>query len=376
MSAALRSRSGPACLTALIAGAILFACSSADRTTAPGSAFSPSSDLVPLGVTPTPGVVTLCKVGADGGFSVQVGVTGTWATVEMAHNTCRTITSVPPTQQDDVIVTITELSRPTYVLDHILFQQPNVADRVITSGPSVSFEAAHGAVVTYYNNAALTVCKQGTAATFEYQVGLDQAPQPLALADGECHPIGTVAATQQDDVIVTVRENPSTDYRLDHIVLTQGGTTSRTISGQESVGFEGAHGAVVTFFNVPVTTASGCTYTQGYYKNKGSTLLPAGSFYASGQTYLDVLQTPPKGGNAYYILAHQFIAATVNAKSASVPADVQTAITQATTYFATGGVTPSSPYTASFTKDRLTAWADLLGRYNEGLVGPGHCEDE
>lgn len=372
MSVTGRSRAVRAPLVAFFVVAFLFACGAPDRTTGPAPQAS-RLDVIPTTSTPTPGVVTLCKVGADGVFSVQVGTTGVWSTVEVAHSSCQTIVSVPPVSQDDVIVTITEQPRALYVLDHILLKLGGAADQIITNGSTVSFEAAHGAIVTYYNNPMLTVCKEGTAATFDYQIGLTAPHQSLSLADGECRPIGTPPA-QQDDVIVTVRENASSAYQLDHINLLRPASAVETITGQAWVSFEGGHGAVVTFHNVPVTS-TGCTYTQGFYKNKGASLLPAGNYYASGQTYLGVLQTPPKG-NAYYILAHQFIAATLNAKSASVPADVQTALTQSGAYFASGGITPSAPYTATYTKDKLTGWADLLGRYNEGLIGPGHCNDE
>lgn len=369
------SRTRIASLFALGAGAILFACSVPDRATSPTPGTA-TGDLLPAGTVPTPGVVTLCKVGADGAFSVQVGTSGAWSTVQMGYNSCQKIAEVHPAPGDDVIVTITEQARATYALDHILLQQGGTSDQTITNGSTVSFEAAHGAIVTYYNNAVVTVCKEGTAGTFEHQVGLGAATQSLTLQDGQCQEIGRINGAPQDDVIVTVREQPSATYQLDHITLVQGLGTEKTITGQTYLGFEGVHGAVITFHNVPGTTTSGCTYTQGYYKNKGASLLPTGTFYASGQTYLAVLNTPPKGGNAYYILAHQFIAATLNAKSASVPTNVQTALTESAAYFATAGIAPATPYTATFTKDRLTAWADLLTRYNEGLVGPGHCDKE
>jgi hypothetical protein len=370
MSITMVSRLKHAPLVALGAGVILFACSSPDRTTAP--ARTSNSDLVPAGTSPTPGVVTLCKAGTNGVFSVQVGAGSAWSTVNMAPNSCQTVASVPPVQQDDVIVTITEQPRTTYALDHITMKAGNDAERTITNSSTVSFEGAHGAIVTYYNNAVVNVCKHGTAATFQYQIGLGTTLQPLSLADGECKPIATIAPVQADDVIVTVRENPSVAYTLDHIGLVHGLGTEQTITGQSSVSFEGAHGGVVNFYNV----LAGCTFTQGYYQNKGASLLPTGNFYASGQTYLQVLETSPKGGNPYYILAHQHIAASLNAKSASVPGNVTTAMTQAGTYFATSGITPDTPTSSTYTKEKLTGWADVLGQYNEGLIGPGHCTDE
>jgi hypothetical protein len=322
-----------------------------------------------------PGVVTLCKVGADGAFIVQVGVTGTPTAMQMTGNTCRTIASVNPARQDDVIVTITEPTGPTYRLDRIVMQHGGTAPRTITGTGSVSFEAVHGAIVTYYNDAVMTACKHGTAATLEYQIGHGTAYQSVALAAGECRPIGTLSHTvlaAADDVIVTVREPTSQSYVLDHIVLEHGLAPHQTIVGPTSISFEGGHGAVIRFFNTAVT-ATGCTYSQGYYKNRGAALLPAGTFHGSGQTYLAVLETSPRGGNAYYILAHQFIAAALNAKSASVPANVRVALNDAQAYFSTAGITPAAPYTSTWTKARLTAMADLLGRYNEGLEGPRHC---
>jgi hypothetical protein len=122
-----------------------------------------------------------------------------------------------------------------------------------------------------------------------------------------------------------------------------------------------------------VSTPLGCTYTQCYYKNKGSGLLPAGSFYLSGQSWLAVLETAPKGGNAYYILAHQFIAASINAKSASTTTAVGAALTGAAAYFAKA--TPENwSVNGTYSKSQLTDWADVLDAYNNGATGPGHCD--
>jgi hypothetical protein len=60
-------------------------------------------------------------------------------------------------------------------------------------------------------------------------------------------------------------------------------------------------------------------FTQGYWKNHPEDW-PApwnnvnydDNFFYSGQDWMTVLQTPPKGGNAYYTLAHQYIAAVLN----------------------------------------------------------------
>lgn len=124
----------------------------------------------------------------------------------------------------------------------------------------------------------------------------------------------------------------------------------------------------------------GCTKTQGYWKthapnsknnNKNTKVDPAwGSlyndiFYGSGKTYMDVLNTPPKG-DAYYILAHQYIAAKLNGISgASMPDRVLNVYNMATLYFE-GKSNPS--------RSTIISWAEVLTAYNEGRIGPGHCD--
>jgi len=87
-----------------------------------------------------------------------------------------------------------------------------------------------------------------------------------------------------------------------------------------------------------------------------------------------VLETAPKQGNAYYILAHQYIAASINAKTASTTSAVDAALAGGATYF--GKATPTNwSVNGSYSKEQLTAWADVLDAYNNGQSGPGHCDD-
>ncbi|HWT40791.1 MAG TPA: hypothetical protein VN081_06030 [Dongiaceae bacterium] len=140
---------------------------------------------------------------------------------------------------------------------------------------------------------------------------------------------------------------------------------------------------------VTVACAQGCTLTQGYWKTHSSfgpapydntwAKLPNGastSFFLSGQTWYQVFQTPP-AGNAYYQLADQYMAARLNVlNGASAPSSVQQALTQATTLFGTytpaqiAAMKANDPVRKTF-----ITLAGLLGSYNEGLVGPGHCSE-
>lgn len=133
------------------------------------------------------------------------------------------------------------------------------------------------------------------------------------------------------------------------------------------------HGSVLTFWNSAVPTeVEGCTLTQGYWKNHTESW-PAGyspnaAFFASGKSWINLFNTPPKG-SAYIILAHQYMAATLNlAAGASMTGIVDEAYDGATNHF--NGTAPA-------TSAQLIAWSQTLDAYNNGLAGgnPGHCDD-
>jgi hypothetical protein len=128
---------------------------------------------------------------------------------------------------------------------------------------------------------------------------------------------------------------------------------------------------------------AGCTHTQGYWKNHATgkkadptwALVggPNAAFFSSGMSWLTLFGTPPKGGNAYIILAHQYMAARLNVlDGATTTPAVDAALAWATTFFTT--YTPSSALTTAL-RDQAIAYADLLDDYNNGEIGPGHCDD-
>jgi hypothetical protein len=134
---------------------------------------------------------------------------------------------------------------------------------------------------------------------------------------------------------------------------------------------------------VCVPCEQGCTLTPGYWKTH-SAYGPApyddiwastgedATFFLSGQSYYEVLWTPPRRGNPYYILAHAYIAAELNQlNGASIPDDVLSAFDEATALFET--YTPDQvgrPLRATF-----LSIAETLDDYNNGLIGPGHCSE-
>lgn len=153
----------------------------------------------------------------------------------------------------------------------------------------------------------------------------------------------------------------------------------------------------------------GCTRTQGYWKTHSEygpapydptwAELPSGAdtpFFLSGQSYVGVLWTAPQKGNAYYILAHQWIAAYLNVlDGASIPEEVLNAWLEAQDLFedytpaevevmksasAGGPVARVRPRitlgsTNGGIRQEFLDLAGILEMYNEGYVGPGHCAD-
>ena len=108
----------------------------------------------------------------------------------------------------------------------------------------------------------------------------------------------------------------------------------------------------------------GCTYTQGYWKNHDEWPMP--NTVVCDQTWLEILHTPPKG-DPWYILAHQWIAASLNVGSGAAP-PADDALIQAEVLLSDCVIDDGE-------HDAALALAGLLDDYNNGELGPGHCGD-
>ena len=141
--------------------------------------------------------------------------------------------------------------------------------------------------------------------------------------------------------------------------------------------------------SVPCDGENGCTLTPGYWKTHplygpapcDATWAMIGEdtvFFLSGLSYYEVLWTEPAGGNAYYILAHAYIATRLNVlNGASIPSDVEMVLNNATGLFEM--YTPEEIGALSGKDDlrkRFVRMAETLDDYNNGNIGPGHCDDE
>ena len=138
-----------------------------------------------------------------------------------------------------------------------------------------------------------------------------------------------------------------------------------------------------------------CTLTQGYWKNHHSekgTCPPAVDCTwpicpETGVTaelsvicllnWRTIIATPTQG-SAWFILAHQYIAASLNLKdgrcaesTSAVIISTLAAAKEKLEICSLMSASPSSPMGTS-----MVALARILDDYNNGLVGPEHCEDD
>ena len=124
---------------------------------------------------------------------------------------------------------------------------------------------------------------------------------------------------------------------------------------------------------------SACPRTQGFWKNHRDAVLDAlegiGFLVVGGQNYtadqlITILQTPPKKGNATYILVHQLIATKLNLLTGSDSAPILATVLAADALLA-GLPTPLAFVQASTPLgQQMTALATTLDNYNNGANTP------
>jgi hypothetical protein len=126
-----------------------------------------------------------------------------------------------------------------------------------------------------------------------------------------------------------------------------------------------------------------CTLTQGYWKTHGP--IPTGNnsneWDVASLTLGTVLYTDlelqaifdmPAGGNGLIALAHQLIAAKLNIANGADGTAVDGAIAAADALI--GGLVIPPVGTGSLPSSATSALTNTLASYNEGAIGPGHCE--
>jgi hypothetical protein len=138
----------------------------------------------------------------------------------------------------------------------------------------------------------------------------------------------------------------------------------------------------------PPPPQEGCTLTPGYWKTHADPTSkkfdstwnavggPNAPFFGTGQTYIQVMNEDKSGGNAYYILAFQWIAAELNQDAgASISGAAAAAFAAGQTLLSShtpseiGALSGDDPLRQQFISAAAT-----LDDYNNGVIGPGHCD--
>jgi hypothetical protein len=251
----------------------------------------------------------------------------------------------------------------------------------------------------------LEVCKQGTAATFTVTFGgnfvAGQVTGGITPAGGNSYTFGLTAGqcltiysrpvvagvTLDPDVNATVVETaPVGGITFVSVsTTTESGNPQSTNQGARSgtVTWNMFHDARVTFVNSPPVVL-GCTYTKGWYRNKGNPDVIAvdGRTKADAQAIFIATPGKPNGvtwgdDNNNLNLYQQLLAALQNlggdAHALDGPPALDAAITAALA--ATGGTGKNITVAAGTDVSGLIS---VLSSFNEGTLagGPAHCGEE
>jgi hypothetical protein len=137
---------------------------------------------------------------------------------------------------------------------------------------------------------------------------------------------------------------------------------------------------VLTFTNT-ATVTTGCTFTKGWYRNKGSSTVIAVDGRTIGQEQAIFDATPGKPGGVTFgddntlLNLYQQLLATLNnlgGNPTAGPATVDAAVAAALA--GTGGT--GLNITTTLTHDAMSDLIDVLSAFNEGsFTGWPHCDD-
>lgn len=277
------------------------------------------------------------------------------------------------------------------------------ADQSSPVGPSaLATGTTFNVSATAAGEGELQICKAGNqAGTFSFSYTIVQtlgspggtvAQGTINVDVGQCATAAQLPTIGSGRYLATVTETSiPANWAVTSISATNSTATpvgwpvpviSLATATASNVGMANDVGATVTFTNTYTPPPPPyCTLTQGYWKthtedwDNGEKYVDAGdTFYNSGKTYVEIMNTPPAGGNAYLQLAHQFIAASlnINGLSGSGYANVDTALAGADAYFA--GAAAGTPSPTGALRTQLLGWASTLTSFNEGTTGPGHCD--
>ena len=180
----------------------------------------------------------------------------------------------------------------------------------------------------------------------------------------------------------TACESMTFDYALD-VSFEECGDHSFDNTASFVAATTGTAGSATHTLPVTVACDEGCTLTPGYWKTHSiygpapydATWALVGedtAFFMSGQTWYSQFWVAP-AGNAYWNLSHQYAAAALNVLNGSAAGAVQSTMDAALVLLQT--YTPANVKASSALRGQFVAAGSVLDAYNNGVVGPGHCDE-
>jgi hypothetical protein len=352
-----------------------------------------------LAETVPPSGVEITKKTAEGSY----GTKWTW-TIDKEADTSSLILS--PGQTSDLVnytVTLSASSVDEWTVSGIItIRNPTDADVWITDVTDVLSDGTHAIVdcsdlwnplpggftstCTYTASGTgdrptkntATAYFDGGSSTIEVDVNyadpVSEVDECIQVVDDQFGSLGKVCADQLPKTFTydkTFKYDVCGEYQFVNIASFATNDTGSTGSDSWTV-------------DISVPCAGGCSLTPGYWKTHSEfgpapydntwAQLPNGAstlFYLSGKSYYQVLWTPPQG-NAYYILAHAFIAAKLNGLNGADTSAISSQLAWAEAFF-----TVKTPTTQLSKVQRLEVLtkATILDQYNNGYIGPGHCSE-
>lgn len=286
-----------------------------------------------------------------------------------------------PAPMDATVTGITDLLGTTPVTLTCPVTFPHVLAPTATLTCTYSVPVASATNVMNYATATTTGAVGGGSASdladFATEAVMTEIDECLTVTDDRFGPLGTFCEPGPHHVPYTLALGPFECGEHSYVNVASFVTNDLGATGSSS------WTVVVT-----VPCPEGCTLTPGYWKTH-STYGPAPyddtwallgedtMFFLSGKSYYQALWVPP-AGNAYWTLARAYIAAKLNHLDGAGFTAAQTAFDQATALLAL--YTPAAidgfrGKLGNEIRGQVISLAGTLDAYNNGLIGPGHCDE-
>ena len=203
---------------------------------------------------------------------------------------------------------------------------------------------------------------------------------PITVDPGQCKVAATDVSGSGSASDIVVNET-SAGFMSATYAGTDAGEAGTYVNNSTSLRINSFHGYVVTYENFVHPETSGCTYTKGWYRNKGSSTVIAVDGRTVGQAQAIFKATPGKpngvtwgADNNNLNLYQQLLAALNNlgGDATAGPDAVDQAISDAVD--ATGGSGLNITVAAG---TDVSGLIDVLSSFNEGeFANWPHCDDE